>query len=108
MSQEVGSLSELERYLLGCWSLVTVLFGGVGNVLLLTAVHLKHFKIDKTSLWFIVNMSISDLLYILTMVLPSVSSNFTNRLEIGILYIKTSELLHFQTFIGWTVARFRS
>ena len=73
------ALTDLERYLLGSWSLITVLLGGLGNILLLTAVHLKHFKIDNTSLWFIVNISVSDLLYILTMVLPSVITNFANR-----------------------------
>ena len=74
-----GSMTDIERYFIGTWSLMTVLLGGVGNILVLTAVWRKCFKIDSTSLWFIVNMSIADQMYILTIVLPSVSNNFLDR-----------------------------
>ncbi|KAL5254957.1 hypothetical protein ACHWQZ_G014422 [Mnemiopsis leidyi] len=78
-----GSMTNVERYLIGAWSLITVLLGGVGNILVMTAVGTKRFKIDTTSLWFIINMSVSDLMYILTIVLPSVSNNFMDRWMFG-------------------------
>ena len=76
-------ISDPGRMLLGTWSLITILLGGIGNILLLSSLLTGRFKIDITSKWLISNMSISDILYVLFVIVPSAVTNFSNRWIFG-------------------------
>ena len=76
-------ISDPERILLGFWSLATIIIGGFGNILVLVSICIGQFQIDFTSKWFISNMSISDFLYILVIVVPTAVTNFSNRWIFG-------------------------
>ena len=76
-------ISDPERMMLGTWSLVTIVLGGFGNILVLVGLFYDRFKFDVTSTWFLSNMAISDFLYVLFVVVPSAFSNFSNRWLFG-------------------------
>ena len=79
----MSDLTAPESYILAGWSLLTTLIGGIGSVLVVVSVLLHRLKIDTTSTWFITNIAVSDVCYVVVMVIPSVVSNFTLRWVLG-------------------------
>ena len=76
-------ISDPERMMLGTWSVVTIILGGIGNIFLLIGIFVGRFRIEITSQWFLSNMAISDVLYVLFVIVPSAVTNFSNRWLFG-------------------------
>ena len=67
-----------ENIVLFCYSLFSAVAGTFGNIFVIYEItKCKSFRMDKINLYFIKNVAISDLLYILTRIIPVSITNLT-------------------------------
>ena len=77
------SIGYRDRLILSGWGLLLCILGGVGNVLLLSGLYFSRFRVDITSHWFLSNMAVSDVLYVVVIVVPSLLTNLANKWLLG-------------------------